>query len=82
MTITDDLSTEISPDALERTYDRRRPGPRSGIHADLLPLYRGIVQEPEDEDDGLRPAQEVLFGLILGAACWVVIGAAVWWLVD
>jgi len=81
MTITDDLSTEISPDALERTYDRRRPGRRSSVHADLLPRYRGIGQEPAD-DDGLRPARGVLFGLILGAACWRVIGAPVWWLVK
>jgi len=36
MTIADDQSTEISPDVLERVYDRRRPGPRPDIHPDLL----------------------------------------------
>ncbi len=85
MTIADDQSTEISPDALERVYDRRRPGPRSDVHPDLLPTYRGIVPEEShkyDDDDALNPARGVLVGLILAVPCWGVVVAVVWWVVG
>jgi streptomycin 6-kinase len=82
MTIADDQSTEISPDVLERVYDRRRPGPRPDIHPDLLPTYRGIVPEDADDDDALNPARGVLLGLILAVPCWGVVVAVVWWLVG
>ncbi len=39
MTIIDDLAAEISPDALDRAYDRRRQGPRPDVHPDL-PRHR------------------------------------------
>jgi hypothetical protein len=78
MTITDDLPAEISPAALDRSDDRRRPGRGSDVHPDLLPVYRGIVPDAADDDeDGMRPARGIMFGLMLGAACWGVIGAVV-----
>jgi hypothetical protein len=83
MTIADDQSTEMSPDALDRVYDRRRPGPRSDVHPYLLPVYRGIVPDADadaDEDDdeeALNPARGVLFGLILAVPCWGTVVAGV-----
>ncbi len=83
MTITDDPPSEIAPAALDRSDDRRRPGRRSDVHPDLLPVYRGIVPDAvDDDDDGLCPARGIMFGLVLGAACWGVVGAVVWWLVG
>jgi len=83
MTTTDDLSTEISADALDRVYDRRRPGPRPDVHPDLLPTYRGIVPEeaPDDDDDALNPARGILLGLTLAVPCWSIVVAGVWWVI-
>jgi hypothetical protein len=86
MTIADDQSTEISPDALEAVYDRRRPGPRPDVHPDLLPTYRGIVSDTADDDeyeddDALNPARGVLFGLLLAVPCWGIVVAGVWWVI-
>jgi len=82
MTIVDDQPAEISPNALERVYDRRRPGPRPDVHPDLLPTYRGIVPEVPDDDDELNPARGVLFGLLLAVPCWGAVVAGVWWWVH
>jgi hypothetical protein len=84
MTITDDLPAEITPDALEPAYDRRRPGRRSDVHPGLLPTYRGIVPHAadDDDDDGLNPARGILLGLLLAVPSWGVVVAVGWWLVG
>ena len=67
--------------------DRRRPGRRADISAELLPLLRGMASISTDPSavldknpDPLSEARGVVTGLRLSVICWTVIGVTLWFL--
>ncbi len=90
-----DLKREQRREALPlaEAADRRRPDRLKGISPQLLPLLRfkpppedgeaapehSATSEDAEDDDGLRAARGILFGLAICGLFWIALGALLIW---
>lgn len=70
--MTTDLKLRPTPDAPVLRVDRRRPGPRTPVSPELIPLLRGSPGKPS-HPDSLDGARGVAFAVLACAAFWVLV---------